>query len=155
MLFNFPTTKFLGEVINPKSDSVSIYIEVLDKTFYTILNKNNKFSFEFEIDSSSYAEFKHGSESTNFFVNPNDNINLSINTKYFDETVKYEGSEESNYLAWKSLYIEGDTTIYDLKELLIKLEDVSYIYYYNKDILFDKIRFNLLLDSIYSNLNRK
>ena len=40
------------------------------------------------------------------YVKPGDNIELSLNTEEFDETVKYKGSEASNFLAKKYLIRE-------------------------------------------------
>jgi hypothetical protein len=43
--------------------------------------------------------FERGVERTAMFVKPSDKINLTIDTELFDETIKYEGSEESSFLA--------------------------------------------------------
>ncbi|MBT7619593.1 MAG: TlpA family protein disulfide reductase, partial [Flavobacteriales bacterium] len=40
------------------------------------------------------------------YCNPDDTVHITIDTKEFDETIIYTGSEESNFLAWKFLYIE-------------------------------------------------
>ena len=36
-------------------------------------------------------------------------VYITIDTKQFDETITYTGSEESNFLAWKYLYQEGSS----------------------------------------------
>ena len=56
-------------------------------------------------DSSLYLSLSHG-EITSMYVKPGDNIELSLNTDEFDESVNYKGSEASNFLAKKYLIQE-------------------------------------------------
>lgn len=68
-----------------------------------------KFNLTFPLDSSGYITFHHGDESTAMYCNPDDTIHITINTKEFDETITYTGSDESSFLAWKFLYQEGSS----------------------------------------------
>jgi len=58
---------------------------------------------------SGYYTFKYNNETSVFYLKPGDNINLTIDTKEFDETIKYTGigSNENNYLAQKYLNDEN------------------------------------------------
>ena len=64
------------------------------------------------------------------YCNPDDTVHITIDTKEFDETITYTGSEESNFLAWKFLYIEemdypNVKTILDTTELNQKLDSLT------------------------------
>ena len=52
--------------------------------------------------------FTDGNESSNFFLKNGFDINLTLDTKQFDETIKYSGTgaEHSNFLAKNSLMQE-------------------------------------------------
>jgi hypothetical protein len=71
----------------------------------------------FPLDSSGYITFHHGDETTAMYCNPDDIIHLTINTKQFDETITYTGSEESSFLAWQFLHVE-DVEYPDIKNIL-------------------------------------
>ena len=92
-----------GQIINPVLDNVKF--ESTDSTFTVELTKNGNFTFSFTTDSSLYLNLSHG-EITSMYVNPGDNIELSLNTDEFDESVNYKGSEASNFLAKKYLIQE-------------------------------------------------
>ena len=51
------------------------------------------------LDSATYLNFEHGVERTAMYVKPGDEITISIDTEKFDETINYEGSKESSFLA--------------------------------------------------------
>ena len=86
-----------GKITNPIGESVIFSNQ--DTAYSTTANKDGSFSISFLLDSAEYLNFEHGVERTAMFVKPNDKINLTIDTKLFDETIKYEGSEESSFLA--------------------------------------------------------
>ena len=103
-----------GKILFPKNNKVRFYNE--DTSIYTSLDIFGQFNLSFPIKSGNYVSLFHGDEVTQMWCKPLDTIFVEINTKEFDESVKYEGSEESNYLAWKYLYQEESTTpdIYNL-----------------------------------------
>ena len=73
------------------------------------INPDGTFSDTFHIkNEASLFNFTDGNESTSLYLKNGDNINLTLDTKLFDETVKYtgSGSENSNYLAQKALLSE-------------------------------------------------
>ena len=92
-----------GQIINPVLDNVKF--ESTDSTFTVELTKDGNFTFSFTTDSSLYLNLSHG-EYTSMYVKPGDNIELSLNTDEFDESVNYRGSEASNFLAKKYLIRE-------------------------------------------------
>jgi len=56
-----------------------------------------------------YYVFRYNNETSGFYLKPGYNLNLSLNTKEFDESIAYTGvgSSENNYLAKKYLNDEG------------------------------------------------
>ena len=82
-----------------------IKFESTDTIFTAKLTKDGNFKFSFDTDSSLYLDLSHG-EYTSMYVKPGDNIELSLNTDEFDESVNYIGSEASNFLAKKYLIQE-------------------------------------------------
>ncbi|MGY8987155.1 MAG: TlpA family protein disulfide reductase [Flavobacteriales bacterium] len=77
-----------------------------DTSITTYVDWIGKFNLTFPLDSSGYLTFHHGMETTAMYCNPDDTIYITMNTKEFDETITYTGSEESGFLAWKYLYQE-------------------------------------------------
>ena len=92
-----------GQIINPVLDNIKF--ESTDSTFTVELTKDGNFTFSFATDSSLYLNLSHG-EYTSMYVKPGDNIELSLNTDEFDESINYKGSEASNFLAKKYLINE-------------------------------------------------
>ena len=92
-----------GQITNPVLDIIKF--ESADSTFTAKLTKDGNFTFSFPTDSSLYLSLSHG-EITSMYVKPGDNIELSLNTDEFDESVNYKGSEASNFLAKKYLIRE-------------------------------------------------
>jgi hypothetical protein len=89
-----------GKITNPIGESV--FFENRDTIFSTTINESGAFEISFKLDSARYLSFNHGVENTAMYVKPGDIIDLSIDTKYFDETIKYEGSPASSFLAKNS-----------------------------------------------------
>jgi thiol-disulfide isomerase/thioredoxin len=86
-----------GEITNPKGESIAFSNQ--DTSYSTTTNANGTFTISFNLDSATFLNFGHGVEVTAMYVKPGDKINLTIDTKLFDETIKYEGSEASSFLA--------------------------------------------------------
>lgn len=100
-----------GKITNPIGESV--FFESEDTTYSTTTNDNGTFVINFSMDSSKYISFNHGVEQTAMYINPGDNINLIIDTKQFDETIKYQGSPASSFLAkiflwWQTTNFYGE-----------------------------------------------
>jgi thiol-disulfide isomerase/thioredoxin len=98
-----------GEITNPKGDIVEF--KVNDTTYTTSISDKNTFAISFRLDTATYLSFKHGDESTAMYLNGNESVNLTIDTELFDETIIYEGSAESSYLA-KAYMLGEEADIY-------------------------------------------
>ncbi|MEC7646385.1 MAG: redoxin family protein [Bacteroidota bacterium] len=95
-----------GKITNPKGESVTFNTQ--DTTYSTTANANGNFTISFDLDSATHLNFTHGVEHTAMYVYPGDKINLTIDTELFDETIKYQGSPSSSFLAKKYLLQEGN-----------------------------------------------
>jgi len=112
------TVTIYGTITNPKGDKVYVqYFEdyvsyneaVVDSA---TLDKKGNYRMQFNWEHPGAATFFHGDEITTMFLSPNDNFQLNLDTKEFDETVKYKGkgAEINSYLAQKTLlfpYLDG------------------------------------------------
>lgn len=96
---------FSGNITDKNSDSVVIRSRSFSKTIK--VNEDGSFSDTLKVSPGIY-NFYDGGESTNIFLKNGFNINMTLDTKMFDETAKYTGvgSENSNFLAQKSLLEE-------------------------------------------------
>jgi peroxiredoxin len=100
-----------GTITHPEGDMVYLkyfkdymtYDEVVADS--AKLDKKGNFQMRFTWDKSYPATFYHGDEITEMYVSPGDNLQLTLDTREFDETVKYEGkgAEINTYLAKKAL----------------------------------------------------
>ena len=97
-----------GTITNPKSDTIKIMMK--DTNYIAILNEADQFSISVNLDTAAYLSFFHGEESTAMFLKGDENVNLTIDTEFFDETIAYEGSTESSYLAKAHLLAEEANT---------------------------------------------
>lgn len=93
-----------GKITNPIGESVAFSCK--DTSYTTTTNEDGIFEITFSLDSSIYLNLSHGVEVTAMYVKPGDKINLKINTKQFDESIMYEGSATSSFLAKKYLLEE-------------------------------------------------
>ncbi|MFL3014646.1 MAG: TlpA family protein disulfide reductase [Candidatus Neomarinimicrobiota bacterium] len=92
-----------GTIINPVNDTVMI--NYTDTTYTVTLNDNGQFYIELSQDSAQYATLVHG-EMTTIFLKPGDGIKISFNTDEFDETMNFQNSPESSFLAYKLISTE-------------------------------------------------
>lgn len=91
--------KFTAKIANRNSDSLVIrgggeFRKVIK------IDKNGLFESTFEAPKGFY-NFSDGVESSSLFLNPNSEVNLTMDAKQFDETIVYKGKgvNESNFLA--------------------------------------------------------
>jgi thiol-disulfide isomerase/thioredoxin len=95
---------FSGKIENPNSDSLSILNKNQEvvKTIY--LKKDNTFRDTLHI-AEGYYSLSDGKERTQVFLKPKFDLNFSLNTEEFDESIIYngKGANENNYLAKKAL----------------------------------------------------
>ena len=93
-----PTGEFVIVTLNEKNDTAKI-------------NEDGTFYMEIDIEGPHYGLIRSG-EYSNIFLSPGDSVYVEIDTKEFDETIKYSGTgaEINNYLAKKLLIETGITS---------------------------------------------
>ncbi|MEO8934743.1 MAG: TlpA disulfide reductase family protein [Xanthomarina sp.] len=91
-----------GKITDKNSDSIVVRSQTYSKTIK--VNDDGTFKDTLKVETGVY-NFFDGSEMTNLFLKNGFDINLTLNTKAFDETIVYTGtgSEHSNFLAEKAL----------------------------------------------------
>jgi len=120
-----------GQITNPNKDSVWLRIEPsIGRDYISYgdkLNENGSFNIHFETNKAIPVTFYDGKETTQMFVNPDDSIYLTLNTKEFDETIKYsgKGADKNNYLSQKYLKFD-DNPEYNLWTLIDSLSPKQY-----------------------------
>jgi len=86
------------------------------------INADGTFSDTFHLsDTGMVMSFSDGNERTEIFIKNGYDLNLTLNTDEFDETIKYTGTgaENNNYLAQRSLLKEDllyNSNLFDLEE---------------------------------------
>lgn len=95
-----------GQITNQNSDSIMVRSRSFAKKTIRV-NADGTFRDTFSVKPGIY-NLHDGSESTNLFLKNGFDLYLTLDTKAFDETIKYTGtgSEHSNFLAEKSLMEE-------------------------------------------------
>ena len=134
-----------GQIINPVLDIIKF--ESTDSTFTAKLTKDGNFKLSFHSDTSLYLSLSHG-EYTSMYVMPGDIIELSINTDEFDESVNYNGSEASNFLAKKYL-IQEQFNFYSKDFYLGSTEEYNLTLNEYKSSIFHNV--NSISDSAFIN----
>lgn len=129
-----------GKITNPNGTSVGFIGK--DTTYITNINEDGTFEITFSLDSATYIDFDHGLEQTAMYVYPGDKIKLTIDPSQFDETIKYEGSPTSSFLAKKFLLRE-QTDFYGKEYYLDNTEEYrSFLQAYKETLMneFDAIK---------------
>ena len=126
-------TIITGFVTNPTSDSIIIFNQEYE--FGNRVDYKNKFKISMEIDSADYFNLYHGNESTSMYINPGQDIDLTLDTEMFDETIKYNNSPESNFLATKYLIQEKYVDV-DMDSVFALPDSLYYEFFSNLEVLF-------------------
>lgn len=108
---------FSGTITNKNSDSVVLRTRTFTKTIK--VNADGIFKDTLKVDAGMY-NFYDGVENTNLYLKNGYDINLTLDTKTFDESITYDGigAETNNYLAKKALMQETlfPPKLWDLEE---------------------------------------
>jgi len=114
-----------GEITNPNSDKITIrgngYIKVID------VNANGTFEDTLVVKEGDYT-FYDTKESTAMYLVPGYRLDISLDGKEFDETLKYRGIGEkpNNFNASYFLFNEKNAIDYETYK---KIEDQEYFDY--------------------------
>jgi len=103
-----------GNITDQNSDSVVIRSRTYSKTIS--VKEDGTFSDTLKVETGVYS-FYDGGESTRIFLKNGFDLTVTLDTKMFDETIKYSGNgaEHSNLLAEKSLL---EVSLLDLDALM-------------------------------------
>ena len=116
-----------GSITNPVSDE--LVFTFTDTSYETRVDANGDFKITLNQDSAQYVTLLHG-ERTRMFIKPGDNIEIHFDTKEFDETMTYNNSPESSFLAYKLISAEEKDfygeSLYLADEVSYKLELEKY-----------------------------
>lgn len=95
--------KFTAKIANRNSDTLVIRGRNNFKQVIPI-DQKGVFAASFDAPKGFYM-FSDGKESSNLYLKPNSEINLTMDAKEFDETIVYKGKgvNESNFLAQQAL----------------------------------------------------
>jgi hypothetical protein len=155
-----------GTIENPNSDSL-VLKNNKDKSIFTFHLTDGIFMDTLDIENGFYNLFD-GKEETQVYLERNYKINITLNTKEFDESIQYtgDGAGENNYMAKKALLEEsfGKKIYYGYYAKLDEsdfLKETDLMYQQKKDLLkkykndISKDFYNIELNNIkYSYLNR-
>jgi thiol-disulfide isomerase/thioredoxin len=95
---------FSGKITNPNGSKVRISGNDFKKT---IKMKDGVFADTLNIPKNGYYTFSDGRENTAMYLKKGAKVNVTLDTKEFDETITYTGSDESNFLAKKYMMLEN------------------------------------------------
>ena len=109
-----------GNITNPVSNE--LVFNFTDTSYEARVDANGDFKITLNQDSAQYVTLLHG-ERTRMFIKPGDNIEIHFDTKEFDETMTYNNSPESSFLAYKLISAE-EKDFYG--ESLYLADEVSY-----------------------------
>jgi thiol-disulfide isomerase/thioredoxin len=110
-----------GKITNMKGDI--FLIQPSDRPYNdwdtTYIDHEGNFVVKLEVDSPQYFQIWHGEETATIFLDGGYDLNLSLNTNEFDESLKFEGkgSEANNYLMEKFLLREQKLNYDQLVEM--------------------------------------
>ncbi|QCX00219.1 transaldolase [Aggregatimonas sangjinii] len=94
-----PGVFFAGEIVNPTGDKIVLYKgdKVVDSSS---LDKNNRFSFQFDSIAEGLYHFDHAPELQYVYLAQGDSLVIRLNTMDFDESLIFSGtgSEINNFL---------------------------------------------------------
>lgn len=108
---------FSGKITDKNSDSIVLRTRTFSKTIK--VNQDGTFKDTLKVETGTF-NFYDGGESTNVFLQNGFDLNMTLDTKMFDETIKYTGvgAETNNYLAQKALMEESlyPPSLFDMGE---------------------------------------
>ena len=109
-----------GKITNPNSKQLIINNAGVRKIIK--LNEDGSFSDTLHIKKAGIFPFSDGRERSSMYLKNTYNLNLTLDAKEFDETIKYtgKGAENNNFLAKK--YLINEKTLGNYMQLYAKSE---------------------------------
>lgn len=100
---------FSGKIEN--TDSKTLLVEGKNFEKEILIKEDGTFSDTLKIEAKGYFSYVIGDESSSIYLDKGYALQLNINTKEFDESIKYsgKGADENNFLAQKFLLDEKMT----------------------------------------------
>lgn len=129
-------SKVSGEITNPSGEFIYLYSfpinngkpsrELID----SLKLSNGKFETKLKIDSLTQIQFSDGNETTSFFINSDESLHLTLNTPFFDESIRFSGSAApyNTYIQIGSISQEMTFLTIDYFKGIMTYEDTSYIF---------------------------
>lgn len=124
-LFAQQNVKLTGKILNPTGEKVYLYKPTVVNNRFTpeyhdstTLSADGSFELTASVSETDEAIFFDGNEQFSMLLSPDDNMNMMLNTAYFDETIQFsgEGSEKNNAL--KNLYLINEINSKSLQSLI-------------------------------------
>ncbi len=114
-----------GKIMNPLSDEVSITNNKGEKVLVAKLAEDGTFKDTIH-KADGFYDFKAGNEVTRMYLKNGYDVNITLDTKEFDETVTYtgKGEEANNYQA--QMYLLNEKNTGNPQELYV-LEEADFL----------------------------
>jgi len=122
---------FSGKIENANSENVLVYNSNFKHQIE--IQEDGTFSDTLYIEDNNHLSFRIGNESSAFYLEKGSNVNLTIDTKMFDESIVYTGAgaDENNLLAQR--YLLNESLMGEIREMysmeeaefLAKIEEVK------------------------------
>jgi len=114
--------KISGHIIKPTDSMVNILDDYGQSLIMGKLDSSGLFNISIDLDEPASFYLEHGEEFAKIYLEPGMDLIISLNTEYFDESLKFEGNgaNYNNYKATKTLLnerIEDNTDILNTTEL--------------------------------------
>ncbi len=99
---------FSGKVSNTLENKINVFRNSDNFKKVISINEDGTFSDTLKIESKGSYTFTIGRERSSLYLDHGDQLELTIDTKQFDESIKYTGTaaDANNYLAEKALIAE-------------------------------------------------
>ena len=114
-----------GKIVNPTGEKVFLFKRVVvngrinnEPLDSTLLAEDGSFELSTSVDKPGEVVFYDGNEQFVMVMSPGDDMQLSLNTSYFDETIQFtgKGSEKNNAL--KNLYLINEVYSKEIQDLI-------------------------------------
>lgn len=110
------TVTLSGKIENPKGEQVALK-GANEFSESASVQEDGTFTMSFDIEEPGNYSFRHGGERTTIYIEPGNNMNVTLNTEQFDETLQYkgDGAAENNYLA--GIYLKNEALLNDYQAI--------------------------------------